>query len=366
MKKNIGLVTLPLIANYGGILQCLSMNYFLKKHGYNVTLIDIRPKNTLFRRILINTISRIPFQDFKGLRKKHLKQKNNVAVINRYITSRTPCISNNDQLKYIADSFEFDAVIVGSDQVWRYEYINSSMYDAYFLGFVNKETCKKISYAASFGVDKWFHEDKKNKTMKLLHKFDYISVREQSGVDICNNEFKIDNAVHVLDPTLLDTSFYDDLLKEMKPTAGDSKYLLRYILDETKTADIVENAVFESVRFDYTIDIMKARKNYTIQDWVSAFKNAEYIITDSFHGMVFAIIFNKRFIAIGNRARGLSRFSSFLNIINLECKLISTEDIAKKEALAKVIDYEPDYQEINNTIDNWRKKSTEFLLSSLK
>ncbi|EML4684029.1 polysaccharide pyruvyl transferase family protein [Citrobacter amalonaticus] len=365
MSKKIGLLTLPLISNYGGILQCLSLTFVLKKMGHDVTLIDIRPALNPTRRFLLYILARCPFQNIRGIRERFIKEKQNKKTIKKYINKHTKKIENLNQLKNESKTLVLDAMIVGSDQVWRYDYINNDMYSAYFLDFYEGEKCKKISYAASFGVDVWKHEDKRQLTRSLLKQFDAISVREDTGVDICRNEFSIESVIHVLDPTMLDLSFYDDLLSEHSPNQ-DTGYLLKYILDEKETASVFSSIIKDKREINSEKDIHDDNKYYTLAEWVQRFKNAEYVVTDSFHGMVFSIIFNKNFIAIGNKSRGLSRFISLLTLLGLKERLVYPEDIKSGTDLTNVLSNDIDYVRVNEIVEVWRKKSLNYLADSLR
>lgn len=365
MNKKIGLLTLPLIANYGGILQCLSLTFVLRKMGHEVTLIDIRPSLKPTRRFLLYVLARLPFQNIRGIRERFIKEKQNKETIHKYINKYTKKIENIDEFKNESKKLVLDAMIVGSDQVWRYDYINNDMYSAYFLDFYDDEKCKKISYAASFGVDCWKHEDRRQLTKSLLEQFDAISVREDTGVDICRDEFSIESVAHVLDPTMLDLSFYDDLLSA-NSSNHETGYLLKYILDEKETAKVYSSIVKDNLGIMSEKDIHGDNKYYTLAEWVQAFKNAEYVITDSFHGMVFSIIFNKNFIAIGNKSRGLSRFISLLTLVGLEERLVYPENITSSSTLSNVLLKNIDYLRVNKIVETWREKSLNYLVHSLK
>ncbi|EFJ9992709.1 polysaccharide pyruvyl transferase family protein [Escherichia coli] len=366
MSKKVGIVTLPLVSNYGGILQCLALNFVLRKLGYKVTLIDIKPRPPVIKGIILNILSRCPFQNIKGIREQYVKEKKNENTISKYINNRTGKITDSSGLEKAFNNLDLDAVIVGSDQVWRYEYINNDMYAAYFLNFVKEKKCKKISYAASFGVDNWNHENKRSVTQKLLSQFDAISVREISGVQICNNEFAVKNVEHVLDPTMLDLTFYDELLDGVNEKKEfDKKYLLKYVLDEKDIADNISLLINKKYGLSNEVNILGKGKNYSIEEWVLAFKKATYIVTDSFHGMVFSILFNKNFILIGNKSRGLSRFVSLLGKLDLLDRLFYPEEIINNKRLIEILHKDIDYCNVNELIKNWRGNSIRFLKTNL-
>src|SRR5690606_11296305 len=147
--------------------------------------------------------------------------------IGQFFTNKTPLSYNKEQYK---KSIGFlDAIIVGSDQVWRYNYVKEN-YRYYLLDYLSAQTLK-ISYAASFGVDKWEgSEETVQHVSHLLKQFDAVSVREKSGIKICSNTFDYQNAVHVLDPTFLpEVNFYNDLIDKEK--IEKKVRLFTYVLD---------------------------------------------------------------------------------------------------------------------------------------
>lgn len=164
---------------------------------------------------------------------------------------------------------------------------------------------------------------------------------------------------------MLDLSFYDDLLSEHSPNQ-DTGYLLKYILDEKETASVFSSIIKDKREINSEKDIHDDNKYYTLAEWVQRFKNAEYVVTDSFHGMVFSIIFNKNFIAIGNKSRGLSRFISLLTLLGLKERLVYPEDIKSGTDLTNVLSNDIDYVRVNEIVEVWRKKSLNYLADSLR
>lgn len=332
----IGILTLPIAENYGGILQAVALSQYLTQEGHDVTLIYKETQPTLWKEIVKKTLLMIPCHNFLNV-KSNAKIKKEAAArtllhqdfINKEIPNISPSLSSSEELTAYANQQNFDAVIVGSDQVWRKAYINDSHYLSYFLDFIRSTKTKKIAYAASFGKDQWEGKGDESKISDLLHKFSAISVREASGVDICNKTFNIKNVEHVLDPTLLmDKQFYLDLIKKYDLSKIESKKIVTYVLDEASNKkNIIHN---HKDRLGLSSDdilhlkgFSHTARTYTIPEWLFAIANANFVITDSFHGMVFAIIFEKDFVVIGNKDRGLERFTSLLSILKLNEYLIS-------------------------------------------
>jgi len=355
----IAILTQPLKSNYGGLLQAYALQKVLKEMGHEVLTLDIDIKPTFYKDFR-STIGRI-------VRKYifHQKNINNILPV-RPSKSEYKIISQHTQ-KFIKNNIEtteklqsikkisilknynFDAFIVGSDQVWRPCY--SPGITAFYLDFLgNDKITKRIAYAASFGVDNWEYDEVLTKNCKCLaQKFDAISVRENSGVQLCKKYLDV-NATHVLDPTmLLNQEDYISLIN--KDNTNKSNTLMVYVLDKSEEKEYMVQKI--SKLLDLSINTImpikkyskKSRKNINdcifppVSNWLKGFIDAEYVITDSFHGTVFAIIFNKPFITIGNNSRGLSRFTSLLKIFGLESRLILSSDNLTKELIEAPIDF---------------------------
>ena len=233
----------------------------------------------------------------------------------------------------------------------------------------NKDV-KKIAYAASFGVDKWEFSDEETKIAKhLLPLFDAVSVREDSGVTLCENYLGV-QAEHVLDPTmLLDKEDYISLIKaECEPQSEGN--LFTYILDSSEHKQkIVDNLADKLKLKPFEVQPKykhpskdNIKKNIedcvypAVTKWLRAFYDAKFVVTDSFHGCVFSIIFNKPFIAIGNKDRGLARFKSLLSLYRLENRLNNVNP----DSLDII-----DWSFVNNSRTNFKEKSLHFLNSNL-
>lgn len=373
----IGILTLPLHTNYGGILQAYALQTILERMGHEVKVLVIKPKATH------KTLIHYPLMIGKRCVKKYLLRKNIPIDYNKYkaklikITSKyiKEFISNYIK-EYSAYSYstinedDFDAYIVGSDQVWRKIYFTSSGYsiECAFLNFTKDWKVKRIAYAPSFGTNQWEYNSNETKACKLLlKKFDAVSIREQAGVKLCKEQLEID-ALNVLDPTmLLQTSDYLNLIKRSNISSSEGT-LHQYILDETpeklalvnhieKEKKLIKFSVHVSVNDE--INSMEECIQPPIEMWLRAFHDAEYIITDSFHACVFSILFRKQFIAIGNKDRGLSRFQSLLSQFGLEDRLLMNTNEYKQ--LNDI-----DYNAVYLILETKREISMNYLINALK
>ncbi len=350
----IGILTLPLWNNYGGILQCFALKEFLSKNEVESLLINYHhPKTTLFNHYKqkIKDIIKVKVLRVEGIdvyptyKEKNEISKNTLKFIDEYLGPSTRYISTNEELSKVNSLV--DGVIVGSDQVWRPNY-TPNIY-AYYLDFLDHEKLK-VSYAASFGTDRWLYTDEETNLCKLLlHKFDLVSVREDSGVNLVKDNFGL-KAEQFVDPTLLlSKSDYLALLSESSEKNGKSVFT--YVLDEDEFTESFINKVsnrlglepFKVMPSKFDINYSKEKANYVfppVEQWISAFVSCEYVIADSFHGCVFAIIFNKPFIAVGNVERGLTRFTSLLKLFNLEDRLVLKGEEYDEEVLYREIDWQ--------------------------
>lgn len=368
----IGILTLPITENYGGILQAVALYRLLHNQGHEVVLIYKINHQVLWRKIAEEILLKIPFHDFKGIKTAHRMQKVrqerkefNRDFIEKEIFLISGNLSSKRDLEKFTLSEKFDAVIVGSDQVWRKAYINDKYYKSYFLDFVNSNKTKKIAYAASFGEDYWEGEDDVEDISELLKDFNAISTRESSGALICKTSFGCNNVKHVVDPTLLmSKEFYkDEIISKYDISCIRKGGLVTYVLDEADEKREIIHFVKESLNIEnlnHLKGFNSSEKTYSVPQWLASFAFADFIVTDSFHGMIFSIVFEKNFIVIGNHKRGLERFISLLAMLNLEDRLVfNLEDLKDK----KIEDI--DYNTVSKNLDDNKKISLDFLLNGL-
>lgn len=374
----IAIMTQPLGKNYGGIMQAYALQKVLKDMGHSPITIDYQTKERGFiykkvrlayrlakkatgkRKVPINLESKI------GYLTKHNQEFINANIV------QSKYINESKKLKKHFKKNSYDAVIVGSDQTWRPKY-SPNIYD-FYLDFISKDKrIKRIAYASSFGVDDWeYSREETKKCAKLAKDFGAISVREQSGVDLCKEYLGV-NSELVLDPTLLlEKEDYLALIGD-RYKADKSEGVFTYFLDKTedkkKAAEYIANELGSRVyscQAKHSLGDLKSNKleDYkmpAIQDWLASFANAEFILTDSFHGTVLSIIFEKPFITIVNKERGASRFESFLSLLGLSHRMIDNLSDFDESLLVNDIDY----NSIKHKIEDLREVSIGFLKTNL-
>ena len=362
----IAILTQPLKANYGGILQAYALQNTLNKLGHASTIIEQQyiqkinylriffelPKR-LFTKYILKKRKYIFSERANNIKQIEIRKYTN-SFISEYIINKF--ITNYNQI----DLTQFDAFIVGSDQVWRPLY-NWGEIEKMFLSFIPKEKkIKRISYAASFGNNEWEFTDEQTETCKeLLSRFDAVSVREIDGIELCRKYLKREDAVWVLDPTLLlDRNDYENLCKNVP--CLEENTLCAYILDLNDDIEHKLKTIADKKKLKLKIVSADNNCTLTVPEWLAMFRDAKCIITDSFHGTVFSIIFNKEFYSIANIERGGSRFTSLLSQFDLISRLYTSIN-----EISLVEDTIINWDTINSKRDELKEFSINFLISSL-
>lgn len=375
----IAILTHPLRVNYGGLLQAYALKKILENEGHEVFHLQLESYKysrkysiiIYLKAILKYIIGRIngnykifytlvPLSEQKmNLIRKYTTQFHEKLNI-KYYKSFEPTLNT-----------EYDAFIVGSDQIWRPGF-TPNIYN-YYLDFVDEKVHKKIAYAASLGVEYWPYNELETKKIKeLIEKFSFISVRELKARDLYKEHISMEFPV-VLDPTLLlKAEDYKALFLENSNNANN--YIAVYILNEDKEKEIISqieqyNAVeiknlMPRNRIKYNKEEITEKDIYmSPEHWLKNIYNAKYIITDSFHGTVFSILFNKQFIVLTNDLGGNSRINSLLQLLNLSNRFVTIDNINN---VFDKIDQKIEYNSINKEIELLRKESLDMLKKALK
>lgn len=365
----IAILTLPLVDNYGGVLQAYALRTYLVSLGHEVLHIEKRGTDSLIHHSNLKftvwwyskgLIARIFNGRIKSQHAEIRSLRQSTKDIRQFVKENIPRIILNEWGK--AKEKGFDCIIVGSDQIWRPVYYKD-IKDA-FLNFAEGWNIKRISYAPSFGVDTWEFDEHNEKICKeLLKKFDAVSVREDSGVELCENKFDV-NAKHVIDPTLLlEVNDYKEIIERKIPKEKNkkNKVLFSYVLDQIDGTEQFINSLSTSLGYDNKqITLSDLKNKPSIESWLYEFLTADFIFTDSFHGCVFAILFSKPFIVLGNKKRGLSRFESVLKQFNLENRLV-----VKVEDAIEVYKDSIDWNEVKELLSYQRLEALKYLKKSL-
>lgn len=352
---------MSLLNNYGCVLQNYALQTALKKIGHDPITLDYIPYKSPFRILLSLVYTIILF--FTKRRRTFAecfpikRDKYVTSFINKNICVTHPLRKYSSSL---INEYKLEGFVVGSDQIWRPVFNDDIIYDAY-LKFTSHYDVKRVAYAASFGVSKWEYNTKETKECSLLAKrFNAISVREYSGVELCKNNLCVEAKV-VVDPTLLlEAREYRLLYKEGNTMKG--KYLLSYILTKSKDKESIVKTISKSMSCK-TIDIrIKNKLKYSIEEWLELFDNAECVVTDSFHGTVFSIIFHKKFIVIDNPGRGSARIHTLLKEVGLDSRMRKEQDYIDSTCISENIRWE----DVDKRLEKARKEGVDFLMSALE
>ena len=375
----LAIISLPLHVNYGGILQSYALKKELESMGHEVVVIDRKVKMPFPKWWKAPLI-------YMNRALKSLKGGSDAPEVFREYRCRKEYPVLSRELKpfvdaeiapLMIDSYkdikkgEFDGFVVGSDQVWRPRYFGK-IEDA-FLEFTRGWDVKRISYAASFGTDSLeFDSETLRICAGLLDCFDAVSVREDSAVTMCDEWLDCDRAVHVLDPVMLvDVADYHKIADGAKTCRAEGK-IMTYILDPSDNkkaiAALVKSWTGKDIE-DFSVNPhdrripVDERVVPPLEEWLSGFADADFVVTDSFHGCVLAILFHKPFIAMGNGQRGMARMRSLLEMFGLDQRLVHGID---PEDDGEFFLSQPDWIAVDAVLAEHRAAARRFLADALK
>lgn len=371
----IGILTLPLHTNYGGILQAYALQTVLERMGHEVEVLDKpdqihrplwRNAMTFAKRFALRAFGKnvsLNYQKEYNTRER-AKRRYTKAFIQKYIRRRII-----DRYGNISPN-DYDAIVVGSDQVWRRRYMPGNDVRIAYLEFTKGWDIKRIAYAASFGVEIWEYNPKDTEiAKKAVQKFDAVSTRENSGVSLCKEYLDYNDAVQALDPTLLlDRIDYEHIIEESDSTHKINGSLMCYVLDYSnekrqyisECAKVLDMIPFETnSKYEVKGASLEEIVQPPVEQWLRSFRDSSYVITDSFHACVFSILFHKQFIVIGNLSRGLARFHSLLSLFGLEDRMV-TENLD-----ISLCDRPIDWDRVDTKLKKLREYSKSFLEKAL-
>ena len=315
-SNRVGILTLNFNDNIGGVLQAYALQKFLKNTGFDST--HIQSHDYWDKLSFVNKLKRRSVQDFSKIR--------------------------ND----------FDSYIVGSDQVWRRDFISGKWRESWksweplFLKFARDWNVNKIAYSASYGTDNFNFKDVLGDVKHCLDDFDAISMRELDAEKTIST-LTTTPVTTTCDPTLLlDVDEYLELCKDI-PVKENG--LLTYILDKNPQKENIENNIISQMHLPKV-----SRKPNSVEEWLAAYRDCKCVLTDSYHGVLFSIIFNKPFICIYNKGRGGSRFNTLIELFNIGDRVVTSEQEIDYSLLTK----SPDVK-----YDDFVKFSKEYLLDNL-
>lgn len=426
----IAIFTLPLVNNYGGILQAYALQRALESYGFEAPVVNlkIRQRGLFSRDYLKFLLAKLIY--FKKYKNAEFSTLRYYADTQRFVAQNiktTREIYSPAALKRLFEQEKFGACVLGSDQVFNPPYFDAFEND-FSLGFA-PQSCIKIAYAASFGGESFKGARDLELHKANLAKFKAISVRERNATALCESVFGISGAAFVLDPTLLagrevfekfispavngvkagtaelaqrsgtsraeadgvqiavcavpqetkaakidgvaqnlngaaagiaDTAFSSHAYENAVcgANAGQKGQIFAYILDQNEHKSEILKSVSEREGLGVR-EVNDKANRVSIEEWLSLIAGAQLVITDSFHGCAFSILFNKPFFAFINENRGSSRFYSLFESFGLQDRVIKS---ASDVALSKQVDW----ARVNEILSRRREASREFLISNLR
>ena len=367
--KRIRTITYHSAYNYGAVLQAYALQETIKKiaeqakEKVDIKIINLQNKsrdiNYNYSRFTLKNL----IKNILTFNKLIIKKNRYEEFFKKYY-NLTKIVHEENELRN--EYNEKDYLICGSDQIWNTRVVDFDW--SYYLGFTN--TSHKISYAPSFGQKKIeFTKEEKEKIKKSLTSFEKISVRDEysKGIvaSIANKESEI-----LVDPTMLISSEEWDEIISSKRIVKE-KYILVYLIEKNKKADDIYKKVSKlakqkkikaviivpNIKIDWKYSFIKKYDAAAIE-FLNLIKYSEYVITTSFHGTIFSILFNKNFITIN----GLddNRINTLLTKNGLEMQSIKTDEIEQIDLEKNV-----DFSKSKKVIEKEKNKSMKYLRNAI-
>ncbi len=360
----IGISSFHNSINYGAVLQIYALKKNLEKLGGEVSVIDYRALNSEYadfslkkgRQSMGFPRAFLKFLFYHMFSKKLIVNK--MDKFDDFVSLNFNLTRKYNSIEDFINENNLDIMICGSDQIWNPEITNG--FNKMMFGDFNSSTIKKYSYAASVGDVKIINtKNRKTEFLELIKNFDAISVREKELAEFITDNFD-ENPLVVLDPTLLLDA--DEYLPIIDTTKLKEKYVLVYQLSRyPRVIEIARNLAKE-----YNLEIIEIINNpfefprnksmlfdVSPSEFLNLIKNAEYVVTNSFHGTAFSIIFKKNFYTVASRLRN-SRITNLLDTLGLSDRLIieSNDEFPSNKI---------DYEKVDIVLSRERETSINFL-----
>jgi len=349
----IGILTFHWATNYGAVLQSYALQTYLESQGHDVEIINYKPRR--YDNMLWPYIRSRKFLHLKD----YLNQRRQETALEIFrkeylkVTKRYYCESD-----LLTDCSSYDAIISGSDQVLNPSFLlhgESGQSSVYFIGF--PYSGKRIGYAVSFGCIE-YPQNALKVASKLIPAFDFISVRESSGLKIVK-QMGFENPLLVPDPTiLLDKNKYLKMTSSFVKNDYTFMFFIRNKNEYTSSVKVLQP--------QRSFIVNNEDGTYSLESWLSKIHNANLVITDSFHCVVLSLFFNIPFIVV-TKERGMEGMNDRLFTLLEKCgipeRIVAYVDIID---LPKVINRSIDWERVNNSLINYRDEGILFLKSICK
>lgn len=374
-RPDVWVQTMPIVAkSYGCLLQATAMQRVLLDLGFtpitNAFSLPRRSwrtyaryclsilKGRSFKSVRTWTLETAPYASLDAFARSHL------SLTNRVYGIRGGPVPKRFQ--------QIPVAVVGSDQVWRPEYVNV-LWGVF--AYMSPRNPKRVSYAASFGLDNAseFPAAVNEEFGRNLREFKAVSVRESSGVDLCASEWAVE-ATQVLDPTMLLTGEeWTAYMGEARRASDHSGDLVYIVLDTSPELEEQALALAERVglklrvllppRAESYVDYRRDPSRYEmppVEEWLSAIFSAGMVLTDSFHASVFSILFETPFYTVRNEERGATRFDSLGIAAGVPAQFVASDMLKDVVSIPEI-----DWGEVRRSLDERRQDSMEFLMKAV-
>ncbi|MBQ3556199.1 MAG: polysaccharide pyruvyl transferase family protein [Oscillospiraceae bacterium] len=346
----IGIMTFHWAANYGAVLQSYALAKHLEQAGHDVCDIDYLPRRSIWTLRFFDVYLR-RFANLQMVPKFRRFRK-------RYLRLSPKTYHNYKNLLSIQNTY--DAVIAGSDQIWNESFLMTAEKEptlSYFLDFLPDDVCR-LSYAASFGSNE-IPDGVKRHALAALKKFDAISVREENAAEFLADEGL--SAVTVCDPTLLlGPEGYKTLVQgccDQKKVALFNFMLRKGRSSSDDTESFLKNEVFAE-------KANLGKEILSVEQWLWTLKNSDFVVTDSFHCTVFAILFHKPFLAVNDKDCAMNaRIKTLTQKLGLEHRVVDCFD--RKKICEILEDDKFDWTAVDRRREQWAAESAAFLREAL-
>jgi len=380
--------------NYGSVLQSLALNRYLEKSGFEVDVIPFKDEAGLKEKLDVFLDLRLPklfnpeivkrkIQERKSqnvdsnedavyIEGCKIREKAYIRFVNKNFNVRLSELARKELTDYVKDS---DAVIVGSDQLWTPHDILMGYHTLEFV----PDTVKKVSYATSFGVSQLPTNHIKKKAKRFLERIDVLSVREKQGKRIIEDLGIKKKVSVVVDPTMLLTREEWDKLIQPERIVKD-KFLFCYFLGNNPEHRVFAQKVKDKlgmkiVALQHMDEYDAGDRKYADEvlynidpgQFVSLIRDAEMILTDSFHGSVFSVLYHKGFFVLNrhkdNESRSTnSRIETLCSMLNLQTRHLPNEALNDIDSL---VQNAIDYKAVDKSLEEHRNMSIDFLTNAL-
>lgn len=330
-RADFGILNFWWCNDHGAILTAYALQQFMAKAGFSSELLKC-------------------WRDYDDEKREggisELFERQNMKSSSKIYRTYNDIFEENNNMQLNNDYVGF---ITGSDQVFRPEYVP----DSWYLNFVKGKG--KMAVAASFGTENFIcDEDRFERINQSIQEFDYISIREDSGVELCRKIFDVES-VHLLDPVfMIDRAIYERVICTSNLNMKNA-YIFCYIRDLNENIE----SMIESIKAEKKCDIVWCTETMLVEDFLYHISNCKYMITDSYHGLCFSIIFNKNYLCVRNTVRGKARFDSLQKMLEL-----NEESFVEENAQSKSIE-EIDYYRTNAKLKFLAKDGGKWLKAAL-